>query len=158
MKKFRLIALALAAVFGLSAALAQVALQPQVATVGTADLFQDVVNGQPTANSQYATAAQIAGVRGYVYNVPLTAFTLTYANSQVDMILNPAGTLATGTLTTAPNPSDGQRECVVSSQTQTALTVTANTGQTIVNAPTALVANTPICWTFVKSLSAWERS
>lgn len=131
---------------------------PQVPTVGTTDLFLDVVNGYPQASSQYVTAAQIAGVPGYVYNVPLTAFSLTFGNSQTDMILNPAGTLATGALTTAANPSDGQRECVLSSQTQTALTWSANTGQTIVGAPTALVANTSVCETFVKSLAAWERS
>ncbi len=140
------------------AAISQVIIQPQVAVVQTTDLFQDVVGGPPRQPTAYATAAQIAGVPGYVYNVPVTAFSLTFANSQTAFILNPAGTLATGTLTTAPNPSDGQRECVLSSQTQTALTVTANTGQTIVNAPSALVANTPVCWTFVKSLAAWERS
>jgi hypothetical protein len=131
---------------------------PKVTTVNTTDLFQDVVRGDPVTNSYFATAAQIAGVPGYVKVVPLTAFSLTFANTQTDMILNPAGTLATGTLTTAAQPSDGQRECVLSSQTQTALTWSANTGQTINNAPTALVANTPVCITYSASNLTWDRS
>lgn len=150
--------LAAAVCLGGAAVIAQVIPVPQVATVGTTDLIQIIPNGQPTAQSVYTTPASIAGVPGYVYNVPVTAFSLTYAKGQTNMALNPAGTLATGTLTTEANPSDGQRECVLSTQTQTALTVTANTGQTIVNGPTALVANVPVCWTFVKSLAAWERS
>lgn len=160
MKRTRLALAALAVLFlGLGTpVIAQTVVVPVVPSVGTADLFADVTNGYPTAQTQYATAAQIAGVPGYVYNVPLTAFTLTFGNSQTDLILNPAGTLATGTLTTAANPSDGQRECVVSSQTQTALTWSAATGQTITNPPTALVALTPVCMTFVKALSTWFRS
>ncbi len=155
-KKLYFLCGALALVAG--AAIAQVPTPPSVASVGPTDLVAIVPGGQPSAQTQYATPGQIAGVPGYVYNVPLTAFSLTYAKGQTNMVLNPAGTLATGTLTTEANPSDGQRECVLSTQTQTAITVTANTGQTIVNGPTALVANVPVCWTFVKSLAAWERS
>lgn len=132
---------------------------PQVPTIGTTDLFQDVVNGYPTAPSSYATAAQIAGVPGYVNGgAVVTAWTFTFANSQTSYFVQPAGTLATGTLTTAANPSDGQRECFLSTQTQTALTWSANTGQTINSAPTAGVANTPICITFAKASATWFRS
>lgn len=151
-----LVAFGLVALGG--AAISQVINLPLVPTVATNDLFLDVVGGFPQAQNSYVTAAQIAGVPGYTYTVPLTGFTLTFANSQADMILNPAGALATGTLTTALNPSNGQRECVLSSQTQTALTWAANTGQTIVNPPTALVANTAVCMTYVGSLAAWQRS
>lgn len=57
MKKHTLIAAALVAGFGLSAALAQVIPIPQVTSIGASDLFQDVVNGVPNAQSQYASAA-----------------------------------------------------------------------------------------------------
>lgn len=144
--------------FASGAAVSQIVSLPTVPTVATNDLFQIFPGGYPQPTNQYATAAQIAGVPGFTYTVPLTGFTLTFANSQSNMILNPAGTLATGTLTTAANPSNGQRECVLSTQTQTALTWAANTGQTIVNPPTALVANTPVCMTYVSTLSAWQRS
>ncbi len=57
MKKTSLIALALVTGFGLSAALAQVLPVPQVSSIGPSDLFQDVVNGVPQAQSYYAPAA-----------------------------------------------------------------------------------------------------
>jgi hypothetical protein len=139
-------------------ALAQVYPPPIAPNVGTADLFADVVNGAPGPGTTYVKAAQISGVPGYQYVVPLTAFSLTYNAGQIYMILNPAGTLATGTVTTEANPGDGQRECILSTQTQTALTVTANTGQSIANAPTALTANTGACWTYVRAIATWERS
>lgn len=153
-------ALASAAVIilGVSAIAQSIPALPVLPTVNTDDLFQDIPHGSPVIGNQYVTAAQIAGVPGYVKVVPLTGFSLTFANTQTDMILNPAGTLATGTLITAPNPSNGQRECVLSSQTQTALTWTANTGQTINNAPTALVAMVPVCLTYSSSNLTWDRS
>jgi hypothetical protein len=139
-------------------AIAQVVV-PTVANVGTTDLFADVVNGVPSANTRFATAAAIAGVPGYVNGLAvLTAWTFTFGNTQTTYFIQPAGTLATGTLTTAPNPADGQRECFLSTQTQTALTWSANTGQTMVNAPTAGVAMTPICMTFSLATASWYRS
>ena len=131
---------------------------PTLSVVTATDLFQDIPGGNVSVGNFYVTAAQIAGVPGYTKVVPLTGFSLTFGNSQTDMILNPAGTLATGTLITAAAPSDGQRECVLSSQTQTALTWTANTGQTINNAPTALVAMVPVCITYSASNLTWDRS
>ena len=140
-------------------ALAQTYPPPVVGTVGTADLFQDVVNGTGQSQSNYASAAQIAGVPGYVNGgVAVTAWTYTFGNSTTDYFIQPAGTLATGTLTAAASPSDGQRECFLSSQTQTALTWSANTGQTMNNAPTAGVANVPACMTFSKASATWYRS
>lgn len=153
-----LLASAVVAVFGVSAIAQSLPNLPKLQIVNADDLFQDIVHGAPQAGNFYVTAAQIAGVPGFVKSVPLTAFSLTFANTQTNMILNPAGTLATGTLITAPAPSNGQRECVLSSQTQTALTWTANTGQTINNAPTALVANVPVCLTYSSSNLTWDRS
>lgn len=164
MKKLFLSALLAATVLGAGYAVAQNApgnvtiTAPKVLTVGPTDLFQDVVGGIPQVGNQYATAGQIAGVPSYVYAVPLTAFSLTFGNSQAWYILNPAGTLATGTITFAPAPADGQRECTVSSQTQTAITFTANTGQTVVGAPTSMVAGTPVCFSYVASVATWFKA
>ena len=149
----------LAVAFGIPLAFSQAPLVPQVPNVGTADLFQDVVNGTPTAQGFYATAAAINGVPGYVNGgAVLTAWTFTFGNTQTSYFIQPAGTLATGTLTTAPNPGDGQRECFLSTQTQTAITWTANTGQTLANAPTAGVAMTPQCMTYSRATATWYRS
>ena len=74
--------------------------------------------------------------------VPLTGFSISPISSNV--VLNPAGTLATGTILLPLNPSDGQKLVITSTQTQTALTVTANTNDSIVGGPTALVAKTAV--------------
>ena len=145
-------------------ALAQVggnttALVPKVANVGTADVFPDVVGGQPSSQQYFATAAAIAGVPGYVNGgAQTTGFSFTFGNTQTSYFIQPSGTLATGTLTTAPNPGDGQRECFLSTQTQTALTWNANTGQSMNNAPTAGVAMTPVCMTYSAATATWYRS
>jgi hypothetical protein len=72
--------------------------------------------------------------------VPTTGFTITIANNTSTLILNPAGTLATGTITMPATPIDGQEVQITSSQTITALTVSPNASQTISNAPTTMTA------------------
>lgn len=61
----------------------------------------------------------------------VTGFNITMATSGVH--LNPAGTLATGTVNLPLNPPDGAVAEISSSQVITALTVAANTGDAIVN-------------------------
>lgn len=80
------------------------------------------------------------------FYVPLTGFTITMQTAK--LVLNPAGTLATGTVNLPLNPPDGCLAEISSTQTQTALTVAANTGDLIVGAVTALVANTRVAWRY----------
>ena len=91
--------------------------------------------------------------------VQTTGWALTFAHCQTYMFIQAAGTLATGTLTTEPNPLDGQRECFASNQIQTALTWAANTGQTLATTadpPAALGA--PVCQIYVGSAGTWYPS
>lgn len=74
------------------------------------------------------------------YQVPLTGFTITLANTDTDVTLDPAGTLATGTITMQPAPIDGQRVTIRSSHTVTALTISPNAGQSVASPPTTIVA------------------
>lgn len=74
--------------------------------------------------------------------VPLTGFSISPVSP--NLIINPAGTLATGTVLLPANPADGQKLSITSTQTQTALTVTAATGDSVVGGPSALVAKTPV--------------
>ena len=155
MKKLSLPLLLAASVLS-GAALAQTPVVPQVQSVGTSDLFQDIVNGVPVMGNQYATAALVTNVTGYKITTPLTGFSLTFANGQSYYLITPAGTLATGTFTFEPNPGDGAKECVRSTQTQTAVTISANTGQTVGGtAVTALTANTTYCWLYQASSATW---
>jgi hypothetical protein len=80
------------------------------------------------------------------FYVPLTGFNITMQSAK--LALNPAGTLATGTVTLPLNPPDGALVEISSTQTQTAITVNANTGDAIVGAVTALVANTRVAWRY----------
>ena len=159
MKKLLLGATALILAVGGGIVIAQTITVPQVVSVGTKDLFNTVVGGVPTAGNKYATAAQINGVVGYSDGTAATTgWTHTYGNAETNFFIYPSGTLANGTITAAPNPGDGQRECFLSTQTQTSVTWTANTGQTLVNAPTAGTAMTPECMVYVASKATWYRS
>ena len=87
--------------------------------------------------------AVISGTNGllqaYDYQTPTTGFTYTFTPSSTGtvLVMNPAGTLATGTITMPASPSDGMTVTFSSTKAITALTVSANTGQTINNAVTA---------------------
>jgi hypothetical protein len=159
MKKLLLPALlAVIVALGGHVAIAQPVQVPYLANTTQSDAIQDIPRGVPSANSYFVTPGQIAGAPSYTYNVPVTGFALTFANNQDWYILNPAGTLATGAITFAPNPSDAQRECVASTQIVTTATFTANTGQTVVGAPTALAVGTAVCFTYVAPLATWFKA
>jgi hypothetical protein len=153
--------LGVGAVLALSTpAFAQVTL-PQVPSINpNTDLVQVIPGGFPRATSVFASVGLLNATNGYAKAVPLTGFSLTFANSQSYLALNPAGTLATGTVTLAPSPSDGARECIFTTQTITALTVSANSGQTINNGLTAasLAANTGVCYLYSSSNLTWDRA
>ena len=151
----------LAGAFGLAGYAYAQSVNPPISPANQNDLINIIKGGQGTAPSVYAYAGTIGGTVQYQYSVPATAFTITAANATTFVLINPAGTLATGTLTTPANPGDGQSLCMMSSQTQTALTVTANTGQTMASyggaTVTALTANTPVCWFYIANQANWVR-
>lgn len=89
--------------------------------------------------------------------VPTTGFSQTVANSCSTLLLKPAGTLATGTVKMPASPADGQLVNVISSQTVTTLTVSANTSQSIVNAPTTITATTPFTMIYDLASTTWYR-
>lgn len=123
------------------------------------DLTSVVVSGQASATTPFASLAQVGSLKGYSYQVPVTGFSITVGTNAGLLYLNPAGTLATGTITLPPNPSDGQYFCWMSTQTQTAVTITAGAGQTLagIATETAGVANTQYCRMFVTANNTWYR-
>lgn len=88
---------------------------------------------------------------------PITGFAISAAVGITQVILNPAGTLATGTVTLPANPADQQSFVLVTTQTITALTVNTSDGTTLNGAPTTQSANTAVRWLFVASINAWVR-
>lgn len=91
----------------------------------------------------------------FQYEVPLTGFSISVRSGFLH--LNPAGTLATGTVLLPLNPLDGQKFGIVSTQLQTALTITANAGDTIANTSTSLAALLPILWRYHLATRTWRR-
>jgi hypothetical protein len=156
MKKRFLIAAAAAIGFG-AAAFAQAIPVPFVPSLNQNDAVAVIPHSVPSARGQYAAPGWIGGQEQYSIQTPLTGFAITVPSHVSLMLITPAGTLATGAFTMEPTPSDGQRVCFASTQTQTAMTISGNTGQSIVGAATALTANTRVCYTFVASTSSWYR-
>ena len=134
---------------------------PLVPNVGATDVFPDVVNGYPTAQTYGATAAQISGLVGYSnQGVLATGQTIAFGNATQLVTAQSSGTIAALTLTASANPGDGQLNCYFNTQATTAITWNANStlfAQTIANAPTAGVALTKYCMMFSKATSAWVR-
>ena len=99
------------------------------------------------------------------YSTPLTGATTTVAATTRQVIINPAGTIAAHTLTlpAASGLREGQRLGFCTTQVVTSLTVTAGSGTTVSNAPTAMLvpvatgAASCVEWIYVDSATTWFR-
>lgn len=89
------------------------------------------------------------------FQTPSTGFTITIAGSTYNQVLAPAGTLATGTLTMPASPSNGTMIRAISTQTITALTVSPNSGQSILGNPTTLAAGGHFFCIYRTSNTTW---
>ncbi len=91
------------------------------------------------------------------YVTPLTGFTNTIADTTANYIIEPAGTLATGSLTMPASPQNEQIVTITSTQTITALTHTGNTGQTLNGALTTISVNGFASWIYRSTNKTWYR-
>ena len=122
---------------------------PKVASFSiTWKMWLDVISRILTS-VQYSTVAE--------YSTPLTGFSLAASSSTSKMVLTPAGVLATGAVQLPSTPADGAEWRLTSTRTVTALTLNVVAGQTIMNAPTTLVAGAGVCYTYSTSTSTWYR-
>jgi len=94
-------------------------------------------------------------LQSYDYQVLTTGFSYTFAAGTTTLVINPAGTLATGTITMPAAPADGMVITIESTQQVTAVTVSGNTGQTIVGAPVQLVPNRPLSYVYRLTNTTW---
>jgi hypothetical protein len=164
MNKLLFAALAALGLLGGGYAISQVITVPQVQSLGQTDLVQVIPAGAPVSGNVYAPAGALRGLEQYSYQVPLTAFSITPPNFTSFLYLNPAGTLASGTVILPATPGDGGMFCLESSQIVTSGTVSANTGQTLAAyglgalTATSLAANTRFCWMFIRPQAVWVRT
>lgn len=105
------------------------------------------------------------GAGPYQYAAPLTGASLTLTAQQRRLILEPAGTIAALTVVwpAATGLIDNQLMGLCSTQIVTALTLTAGSGTTILNGPTALAippatgAGTCYEWVYRVTNTSWYR-
>ena len=102
--------------------------------------------------------AVISGTNGllqsYDYQAPTTGFSYTFAAGTQVLVINPAATLATGTITMPASPADGMTITFSSSQQITALTMAGN-GASINNAVTLLPAKTSVTYVYRATGTTW---
>jgi len=112
---------------------------PAMSGLETIPADTNASGGQSPQTVKVALASLGAGP--YVYNVPLNGDTLTLTNVTRNVILNAAGTIAGMTIVTpaASTLLDGQKLGICTTQIVTTLTMTAGSGTTLNNPPTALL-------------------
>lgn len=103
--------------------------------------------------------AKLDGTNGliqqYDYQASTTGFSYTFAAGVNVLVMNPAGTLATGTITMPASPADGMTITFSSTKQITALTLSGNTGQTVVSGVTFLPANQATTYVYRLSNTSW---
>lgn len=124
--------------------------------------FYRNTSGSPELAVHFDAAGNLINLKGTadqsksVQN-PSTGDSITIADNSKTLVLDPAGTLATLTVTMPPTPVDGQEIRVSSSQIVTALTVSPNSGQTLSNAPTTILAGTGFAYIYDLPNTNWYR-
>lgn len=102
--------------------------------------------------------AVISGTNGllqsYDYQAPSTGFSYTFAAGTQVLVMNPAATLATGTITMPASPADGMTITFSSSQQITALTMSGN-GASISSAVTFLPAKGAAAYVYRLANTTW---
>lgn len=131
---------------------------PQIPTLLGNELVQIQSRTNNTAAITYTTTANLRDGRGWIYQVPLTGFSITMTVAQSIVALNPAGTLATGAIVMPPTQDDGKTVTFFSTAIVTALTVTTSNSATFAPAVvTALAANVPISYVYDLANNQWHR-
>lgn len=116
------------------------------------------LQGGTTSEYYHLTANEVRNARNTIeYVTPTTGFSNTISDTTITYIIDPSGTLATGTLTMPANPVNEQIITVASTQTITALTHNPNTGQTLKGGLTTITSNGNASWIYRNSNTTWYK-
>lgn len=110
------------------------------------------------AGPTFTGKATLAGI-AYTFEriTPVTTDSVVIGNNTSLYIINPAGTIAALTVTMPATPTAGQVVTISSSQIVTTLTLSGNTGQTIIGALAALAVGGFASYIWVNTDSKWYR-
>lgn len=98
-------------------------------------------------------------LQSYDFQALTTGFSYTFASGITTLIINPAGTLATGTITMPGSPADGMVITFTTTQEITAITINGNTGQSIGGTQVAqLPANSAMSFVYRQANTTWYRN
>jgi len=104
-----------------------------------------------------AISGQDGILRNVDYQTPTTGFSYTVASGIQVVILKPLALLAAGTVTMPLSPSDWMTVTISTTQTITALTLSPNTGQSVSNAITTLLAGGAASYLYRAADTTWYR-
>lgn len=91
------------------------------------------------------------------FQAPMTGDSITLGDNSKTLVIQPAGTLVSLTIVMPANPVNCQEVRFSSSQVITTLTVNANAGQTISNAPTTIAAGQGYAFMYKLADTNWVR-
>jgi hypothetical protein len=98
-------------------------------------------------------------LQSYDYQVLTTGFSYTFASGTTTLIAQPAGTLATGTITMPGSPADGMVITFMTTQEITALTIAGGAGQSIGGTQvSSMAANSSMSFVYRLSNLTWYRT
>jgi hypothetical protein len=98
-------------------------------------------------------------LQSYDFQALATGFSYTFASGITTLIANPAGTLATGTITMPGSPADGMVITFTTTQQITALTINGGAGQSIGGTQVSLMAaNSALSFVYRQSNTTWYRT
>lgn len=136
------------------------------ALTGNETVIADTHLGSGQSPQTVAIDVSSLGAGPTQYSVPVAAGSITIAAGTRQVIIEPAGTLATLTLVfpAAASLTEGQRFGFCTTQIITALTITNGSGATVVNPPSAMAVPNLLgqasCveWVYVASTTKWYRT
>lgn len=136
---------------------------PAVSGAETIPADTNAASGQMPQSGKIA--AQTLGLGTLDYYTPVTTDTVTALYTTRQVIVNPAGTIAAMTFVTpaSTNLLNGQRLGLCTTQIVTTLTITAGSGTTVSNGPTALLvpvatgAGSCVEWIYRTANTTWYR-
>jgi len=116
---------------------------PASLVINAGNTYVCIVGHTSTSTFNPAYWQQVNVVTSTNYQAPATGATITCTGTETDLIVDPAGTIATLTITLSGAAYDGQRINIYFSQTVTTLTINSAGGKTVKGQPTTMPGTSP---------------
>lgn len=126
-------------------------------TIINGDIPSITFTDSTTQTSAATVLTNYGLIRAYDYTNPSTGFNYTIPANVTVAIIQPAGTLATGTIKMPALVVDGMTITITCTQIITALTMQANTGQSLLNGLSTLAAGGTASYLYRSANTTWYK-